>query len=744
MSGTYAKEFVKWLEDSSLHDDSSKATDSDDPDEYLEGDMGDEVDNPFGFGSPLDNSNKNKVNNNTAPILSDEDIGNGRFGEEDLSCKESQYNEEPPILEPVPVTTDHKQHYKQCNNNELPPGLSSAEKYKSAKICKRKVSQNDSKTKLSNDPNADVMFSNYERKECDHDMKCSKSSGNIFDKFNAISEKCDPCDDMPPPLIPSPAAMPQDSPNTTDDSETVSQKFSNASPDFRAMEADSTSEIAKCTVTENRQERCSKIVPKSHSSGDVSIECDSTCMLGVSPNPNAPSSGLPSPMDVDDSGNQSDNQATTHKELATVRENDDSGADEILPLRHTIQEEVSVATNMEETTDVENNKSNSWFQECPTLQAVKEEDPMVSDHCLDNVDAEEPPVLSMSLPESNQSVRKKRHTVDTMENIDDILNRKYNLSSSLEPDDKNSRDLSVPPNLLNEAQIEVPSVKNQINKHKHSIRKSVSGNSNKTPYTKYKGRPRSYSVVDYSKFIKRASELSMLQSKMYKLVSLLFPQVKSQLDAMSPESSHFETMLVDIISALNESMPGSHEDVNSSEYEEADLNGQIDIAGPSKTNLCVNTQSPGPETLSGPVDDSNSSVNSQLSSADICSPNDNHNTAINNNSLLPNVNESSSKSNNDIAHVRHSPPLLSSSDVTMIPQLSQLSLSSSTEQILKRQPSVVIKTNVMESMQIFSRLACNVLQLLLPDITLNLFDTVGGSYRDLLNLVDSLILLNSD
>lgn len=338
--------------------------------------------------------------------------------------------------------------------------------------------------------------------------------------------------------------------------------------------------------------------------------------------------------------------------------------------------------------------------------------------------AEGPPVLSVIEQESTyQSVRRKRHTIDTVENISSSAKRKYDMSSlalkSVRPVDVGSVE---PPHLPRQEGAEDFSSSQHSSKLSKSSKKKHPDNSKKNHRVKRKGRCRSYSVADLSKFVKRTSRLSHLQSKMYRLVSLLFPQVKHELERMSPESVHFENVLVYLISSL-------HENVDTKDNLCCQMTRDEDCVGPSKnSSACAQSA----KTVCFGND------HSQLKCSSSCISSCNHgdNTCVMSKHSTVSKFTPSSGNRDWISDE-------SSVSETMIPQLSQLSLTSERDKILKHQPSVVIKADVSEALKSFSKLACNVLQALLPDLTISLFEALGDSYQDLVNLIDSVILSNS-
>ena len=195
----------------------------------------------------------------TAPFLIDDE-------EEEDYFEDNCRFEEPPVLEPVSKPMN-------CKHGFL-AALNSPQRQQKGKVTHSVKNYSRESKSQSRSP---------EKKKC----KLKKTdSGNLFDKMTNMVFGLD---DVPPALVPS-SPTPQCSSPAADKLSNI--KNPSCSPDFRAMEADSTSELSVKPP----------LVNNNSMAGDMVVECDSTCMLGGSPPVVSPASMSVSESEARDQG----------------------------------------------------------------------------------------------------------------------------------------------------------------------------------------------------------------------------------------------------------------------------------------------------------------------------------------------------------------------------------------------------------------------------------------------------------
>ncbi|XP_059156110.1 uncharacterized protein LOC131941118 [Physella acuta] len=656
----YTKEFEKWLSTAKNETDMEDDEEDEDPQNSHqfhdnENDDGDTTGEDSSQGSFVElKTAEIVVPCEKAPILVDDD---------DLSDNDNQFEDEPPILEPVQKqpasrriskTGDGKHSGPMRNysrNNQTYSRQRSLQEHQS-------LAKSDSKEKLK-----PTLSDDYEKRQRKSSVKSkeSKESGNIFDKF--MSEQYD----SPPPLIPSPEAL-----RLTSEVQ-VSETKNQGSPDFCAMEADSTSEIISDSCVSHSQ-------PKNY--GDL-LECDSTCMLGASPVTVSPASVSNIECEeVRDSGGGicNDGSVDTAK-MATGEDN--------------IAKSLCAPANDKLSSGVKSFYPDQSPGITPTFHKEVNID-------IDNL---EPPTLTVISPLLSSPIvsRRKRHTIDTPETYSRMSKRRTLNSPTLEQED-----ISSPPLLKNSKELTAPI--SQLEKKTQAERSSHYPKRQRC-HTVPSDHPHHLESLDT--FVANTLKLSTLQTRMHALLKQLFPQIRQELDSISPESLGFTDLMHELVLSLQH----TH-------------------------------KPPLPESLAPtpckdtPPEDSSQRLSSppgsfKAASSDACDE------------LMRNSHRSytSSKANCDskqrkggchTTHKKHNTDEPAGGDLG----ISKLSLKDQLESI---RPAQVILSRDPASVQLdkFIQISCKALQLLLPDVAVSLKNELAFSPQDLLVFIDNVILFNS-
>ena len=634
------------------------------------------------------------------------------------------------------------------------------------------------------------------RFESDSKEEMKTTSGNIFDKFSP--EVGLYTNDSPPPLIPSPMAISED-PEFPLQSEPG--KYAVKSPDFCAMEADSTSELQSFHKGQERLEK--------GGNGELSLECDSTCMLGGSPSIVSPASNS-TQGDVEDAGDLSHGP----KQLRNV---------EIQCNSDSLDEKPKVTAK-----PAIKNNTISFHGSAPNKSIIKEDTgkdsvqtlsgkvdrnckPHLEDKGVEvdltntssNIDlSSDLPVLKAGALTANQSVRRKqRHTVDTAEGF----------SKSRKISSEDDFDTAGPPPLLLMQGNETSLISTQNRpkgkriKSSRSVKSKTGLKSNRPCYMRSNTVPAtSHLNQDTMQFARALWQLSQLQSRMHALLSGLWPQL--QLDLMTPESPQFRTILTDLVTELE----GPYDRVkDEEEQEEPSSLPKLSSPNKSKTlkdmpdfSIPFNEKLSSPESpsleeqrsLQGPSAtltfdhcSNHKAIESSQSTTQIT---DNHKSSsfLNQSGLThqstteastedlppvlvlaPNTGSSQQKqqqqqqqtdeiesSDETSINQQTLPPRLSwnptCSSVSLtspsetecpIPGLAQLSLAEEKEVCLK--PLSIILLRDPDSVLLnFSGLCCRALQSLLPEVPVSLTNELSCSPKALISFIDNVLAVNDN
>ncbi|CAG5131795.1 unnamed protein product [Candidula unifasciata] len=765
MSDSFAEEFEKWLENNpeaiiAEETDEEEANDMNDNDsEYTrdsiqngefesDNEKWDEhlSDKPGELGTgPL---------NDQAPILVDDD-------DEIFPSKKQHYEEEPPVLEPVPrlannYTISSTRISHQNPITSIRSYSKSQQKYsKEALTTKRNhVGKYIHKSKTTH-PSSDTDDVSNHRHEL---TSVDSNSDNIFEKF--ISQEYT----LPPSLIQSSDIL-----QSCLESSSATVKHPSHSPDFCAMEADSTSEIngdkIGCIFEYRR-------LSKSSVHGDISVECDSTCMLAASPiivSPASVSNGeIEEARDSckdDNKDGELDSTEMKSKECAHEGETNCERNSSIMQntVHHNNCETVthsSKAKSSEEDVDLEAadkllSENNPNICDISTFSDVSPKSTVTI-----KIDAPdfvsdcpcEPPVLFGVSPSTRPrySLREKRHTIDSPDNVSTSRKRSH-VSVTQADNDSSLLETLTPPTLTPAS--DAVMVYNSGEKRlkvvsQHSKHGCVSCHQHKT--FQHRRRKRRYTIPSTKKteyhtqlsesvhsFVMCASQLSRVQAHMHKLLSQLFPQLKTELGSMSPESFNFVTLLSDIVQMLEQpddqdnSTPPCltlYRDVKPDSIQQ---HPKLEACTSQSSNsLCsVNNESSSSTLSSHPFQVSADTADLKLdaASSEFSSP-----------PVLSSVDIYDSQQR---PHGTTPPLTCEYSDKDLLTPLSLLTVTdmgdvlTPSRVLLCKEPEVLLEKVV--------RLSCRALQLLLPDLAVSLYNELAKSPDDLVAFINNVIYANS-
>ena len=377
-------------------------------------------------------------------------------------------------------------------------------------------------------------------------FKSLKHSDNLFDKFNNASFCQSP--DNPPPLIPSPDApsLHSESPEREKSHDIKTQNYS---PDYCAMEADSTSEVLGDFAS------ASKIKPSSVED----MVCDSTCMLGGSPMVVSPSN-CNNELEV----KETDEARTSEQAQATISNGEPiqkqySGVCQHKPKTNSkIINKLSILEMFSE----KNPQNVDDFSERP--EGSLELNPSVSSHHPSTV-IDEPPILSaMHLPLNLRKVQKRRGSKTNMSHPK--VTKKKSVSNK-QPEELWEVDRSVPPVLpcmsndsinpiiIRQSKPLLTSSKSKAKNLRENNAKTSSSHFHKSfPFVKMEEYANNL-PDSLRQFVIASWQLSALQTSIYNLTKELFPTFRKELMTMTPESQAFQQFLKDLFETMKQEEP---------------------------------------------------------------------------------------------------------------------------------------------------------------------------------------------
>ncbi|RUS90558.1 hypothetical protein EGW08_001646 [Elysia chlorotica] len=603
-------------------------------------------------------------------------------------------------------------------------------------------------------------------------MGLKSSGGNIFDKlFSPASGLY--IEDSPPPLIPSPKAMAEEQ-QLLPQGETGG-KYAMKSPDFCAMEADSTSELQ----SSSKDQDCSD----KKGNGELSLECDSTCMLGGSP-------FIVSPASNSTCGDMEEARDSSDRVKLNRTVEIQCNADSLDEKPCVIEKSISEMCNIEGMPDDIKNS--------PSTEVNKTSKPCLEDKSV-GVDftnsntpigfSNEPPALSNNcLYSKQQQSRRKRHTLDSVETF----------SKSRKINDDSDSILTGPPPLLHmekaDNSLSPSQGKSKGKKSKSSCtsKNKVSSDLNRSSYKRSYSAPVPSLNLDAKQYAHALWQLSQLQTRMHTLLSKLWPTL--QLD-MTPESPLFSSLITDLVTMLetpdikieDEQMEPSPMDIIPT-TPHAVTNSSLGLPNPlTQSSLvfssieekrlaqepAINRNMPSPNIHTAAVhSDQHTENNDKHSSspgAVFCSPNNQitpHSNpteqsrplgvAYNTDSLFI-QSETSLQEQHPVntSHRQQSLPphlpgntaqsssrFLSPCDTECpLSGLSKLSLADGRE-LCSRPVSIVLPRDPDPLLADFSSLSCKVLQLLLPNVAVSLTNELSHSPKALIAFIDNVLAVN--
>ncbi|GFO10712.1 hypothetical protein PoB_003721700 [Plakobranchus ocellatus] len=600
------------------------------------------------------------------------------------------------------------------------------------------------------------------KQEAESQVSMNSNSGNIFDKFNQYHE------DKPPSLILSPEAEDQQEPPQP-------KKYAVKSPDFCAMEADSTSELQRF---HKGQENLDKV-----GSSEISLECDSTCMLGgspsiVSPASNSTSGDTDEPIDC----------LKLHKTVEIQCNADSLDEKPYVPAKAEAPDIVSDLkpgrrrNGSDSPTTEASVGDGDRVSFCAEKRSTFLEDKSVGvnltsgDCVLDSMD-DSPSLASGGFIASQHMRRKQRHTVDCAEG--------FSKSMKMCVDEAPTLNAYGPPPFLtiNESENVVATRnKSQRKKAKSSgIPKKRDPSKIKRPsYRRSNTVPVANSQRNMSHSVQAIWQLSQLQTQMQALLSQLWP--KLPLNHMCPESPRFTDLLSDLITVLEkpevEQRPNSSMPFISTETPAGDITHSPTPF--SKGNRSSQNREHLPQGTTG-VDHCNKdqeNVSSHHTTETTLNPSLNS-TSQNSHALerLPPVLDHVCSQNSSptwaqsfeqnhrqqqvegalVSEAQLTPmqSIESSSADTCVPQtslassdcphldlsLSQLCLEDGTEVCVKP-VRVVLPKDPESDLAFFCETACRALQLLLPDVPVSLSNELASNPQALCAFIDNVCSVN--
>lgn len=772
MSDSFADEFEKWLqrkngERNIDETEEGNIDETEEDDNYEESDYAantacddDDIDDNE---SDMEKSSKHSVANqdyrlssesinDQAPILVDDDDD-----EDEFLSRRQHFEDEPPVLEPA------LKQQQDCKSSGLGISHLSPQNYmrsynrnnhrlfrKSAQYeCSKSI-----KTYSSKDRGKHLSCEKYD----DLSMKNTLKSKSIFDKLSS-----DSYEDFPPPLIPSPDLCPG--------SPKLELKHPGHSPDFCAMEADSTSEINGDKTHGLLQTRR---LSKNSAHGEVVIECDSTCMLAVSPiivSPASLSSGeIEEVRGLSERGNKdvekqdSDSNSPKYEDSVCVEAENDKHLSAIqVPgsAVRGIKDADLILESCVKNPDMQIVKTSVPYscQQLPTGSTSRTI--CRSFHMNTSIESEsdnacefpsEPPLLSIisPLPRLHNRSRKKRHTIDSAETFSRSRKRSYSIPSPEAENEDAIFDISTPPTLTCVSET-------RVDHSSRSKRKAVPQHSSldvshclKDRCPRYRRRRQRHNTLpsahanEYSghlsknlcSFVNKTSELSQLQTRMHMLLCYLFPQLKNELIAMSPESYQFGNLLSDFLKSLEQ--PDEHAELKDSSsppliqqvVSKATSVSEAEISFTSVKGYTFQngTNKPSPQLPDSGAVCTEHTLNSGAASSctyqSLTLTNDGCNRVKRHSHLKE---QWSCSQDCDSDHI--------------ISQLSQLTLKEIEEII--RPCRVLLCRDPAASLKRFARLSCRTLQFLLPDLPVSLCSELVGSPHDLVLFIDNVLLTNT-
>lgn len=769
MSDTFANEFEKWLE--------SKA-DVVNEDE-MEGDSNDGSDNGSECAMNAANSDECESDeerlhrylpqrsgskltlgtiNDQVPILVDDD---------NLSPVETQkYKDEPPVLEPISKQSQHCQ-FSAVKHSQLSPETCIRNYSRNSQVhCKTQQDQN----KCVKTYSSKASMEHISSAACDGSNQCQSKLGKRSDSIceQVTSESCG---ELLPPLIPSPAAVDHQS-----DLPGSMAKYPNQSPDFCAMEADSTSEITGGKASGVLRTRR---LSKTSVHGEVLIECDSTCMLAVSPLIVSPASVSNGEMDeARDSGeggskdgemeskncdskkcdtfldSVADNSAlavTSHKSLV-----DDSSCECVFKVDCMDKDSILDAVSGAASHLYPQLCDNGSIPACGSFTFGGSIGPDATS--IISGSSSDLPVLSAVCPSftPHHRPRRKRHTIDSPETFSRSRKRACTMPCTEAAVDAAVSDDSVQPSLAHASEAARTGGRRAKTAPQHSHVSCPDCFQDKSPCCRRQRRCHTYPYADSDgsynglsedlhNFVINTTALSDLQSHMHKLLCHLFPHLRSELDVMSPESLHFESILCDLVTSLE--LPDDQMDAQASL-----VPASMSCLDVSSTSLYVCQKlvsavskfgytSPDAATRTSVFSSScdsqaaNNFTDHSLKSEAVCSR------------LSPDVSVLSGNSVRKFKQKRccrlkgdHYASRDQGGD-HIIPKLSQLTLKDMEESL--KPSKVLLCKKPGAALDRFVRLSCRALQLLLPDLTISLYSEFSQSVSDLTAFINNVMIMNS-
>lgn len=746
MSDTFAEEFEKWLEN---NPDARNADETDEEEvNFIDNDSeytrnsanNDEFESDSEKWERHDSERHSELVsrslNDQAPILVDDD------DDELFHSKKQHYEEEPPILEPVP---------RLLNNYNI----SSRIPHQNHITCIRSYSKNQQKH---------VKYGN--KKKMNHRSSHTDDESNHRNELTSVDNRNDNIFDKFISQVQSSEVL-----QTCSESSSVMATHPSHSPDFCAMEADSTSEINGDNVGSVIQYRR---LSKSTVHGDISVECDSTCMLAASPIIVSPASVSNGEMEEardssrdENNGGELEGTDIKSKKCDSVVEGETKYKGKFTVMQNAAQKnnyetikctskanssdkdvELAAAEELTSHQDSHIYAASTCSQGSPKSSVTIK----IDASCCVTDGAGEPPVLHVVSPSTRPrySLREKRHTIDSPENLS--ASRKRSQLSVTQTNSENSSFETLAPPILTHASEAVIANHSGEKRLKvvsqHSNHGCVSCHQHKTHHQRRQKRrntvPSTHDAESYAhlsedvrSFVVYASQLSRVQAHMHRLLSHLFPQLKMELGAMSPECFNFMTLLSDLVKVLEQPDDQDNSTPPCLTFYRDDK--------PTLVHQHPKLESCTPQLSSSSCGISDESSSSVLSSHYFQASGDTAELKLD-----ATFSECSS------------PPVLSSIDTYDCQQkqhrtthqltsegcdrdlLSPLSLLTVRDMEEVLTPSRVLLCKEPEVLlEKFVRLSCRALQLLLPDLTVSLYNELAMSPNDLVAFINNVIYTNS-
>ncbi|BFZ16625.1 hypothetical protein BsWGS_19664 [Bradybaena similaris] len=759
MSDTFAEEFEKWLENNpdarnADETDEEEVNYNDNDSEYTRNSANnDEFESDSEKWEKHDSERHSELVsrslNDQAPILVDDD------DDELFHSKKQHYEEEPPILEPVP---------RPLNNYNI---SSTRIPHQNRITCIRSYSKNQQKYSQESLTKKQKHLKYGNKQKMNHRSSHADDESNHRNEFTSADNRNDNIFDKFISQTFSPSFVQSSEVLQSCSESSVMATHPSHSPDFCAMEADSTSEINGDNVGSVIQYRR---LSKSTVHGDISVECDSTCMLAASPI-------IVSPASVSNGETEEARDSCRDENIDGELESTDiksKKCDSVVEDETKYEEKFTVMQDAAQKNNCETIKCTSKAKDVE-LAAAEELTSHQDSHicaartcshgspqssvtikidasCCVTDCAGEPPVLRVVSPSTRPrySLREKRHTIDSPENLS--ASRKRSQLSVTQTNSENSMfETLAPPTLTHasEAVITNHSGEKRLKVvSQHSNHGCVSCHQHKTHHQRrqkrrntvpstHEAEPHAHLSEDVRSFVVHASQLSHVQTHMHRLLSQLFPQLKMQLGAMSPESFNFMTLLSDLVKVLEQPDDQDNSTPPCLIFYRDDKPTLIHQH--PKLEPCT------PQLSSSSCGISDESSSSMLSSQ--CFQASGDTTELKLDATFSDCS---------------SPPVLSSIDIYDCQQkqhrtthqltsegcdrdlLSPLSLLTVRDMEEVLTPSRVLLCKEPEVLlEKFVRLSCRALQLLLPDLTVSLYNELAMSPNDLVAFINNVIYTNS-